>query len=92
MVQRLGPLLGVAAHQLADPGARIARTLGDCRRRLPLGQEPEDLPPTALVRFFGCPGAPLELVHLPVGFQAHASSHAPILQRPPTNWYNRDRR
>jgi hypothetical protein len=70
IVHRLGPLCVVTAHQLADPVARIAGTLRDCRRGLPLGHEPEDLPPAALVRFFGCPVAPLELIHLQVGLQA----------------------
>src|SRR5262245_12138089 len=84
----LRPLRVGATHELADPVARIACTLGDCGGGLPLGEEPEHLSPTTLVWFLGCPVAPLELIHLQVGFQAHASSHGPILQRPGTNRYH----
>jgi hypothetical protein len=58
IVQRLWAFPVVAAHHLPNPLACIPRALGTLCRRLARAQEPEDLPPTALVRILRCPIAP----------------------------------
>ncbi len=68
----------VAFGDLADPIARIARATRRSPSRSAPCQQPEDLPPTALVRLFGRPVAALQLVHRQVRFQAYASGHALI--------------
>jgi hypothetical protein len=66
----------VAFSDLPNPIGRIARTDRDLPRGLPFGQQPEELVPTALVRFFRGPLAALELIHRQMRFQATVSWHA----------------
>ena len=68
-----GTLLVVAAGKLANPIPGIPRGLGDLGGGLAPRELPQDLPPTALVRFLGCPVAPLELVYLQMRCEANAS-------------------
>jgi len=68
--------------------ARIARALGDVRCGVSRGQEPQDLPSRPLVRFFGRPVAPLELVYRQMRFQPEASSQVYMMQQPCHKWYD----
>src|SRR4029079_17040314 len=87
IVHRLRTFHVVSAHDLPNPIACVARALGNLRCGLALAQEPQDLPPTALMRFLRCPIAPPERVHRQVRFQADVSSHIAILRQPQPNWY-----
>jgi hypothetical protein len=82
------PLGVVALGDLANPVARVAGARGDLPRQLPVRQKPENLSPTALVRFPGCPVAQRELVHRQMRGQANASCHAIKLQHPSSNSYD----
>ena len=55
IAHRLRALPVVAAHHLPDPIARVARALGYLCGRVSFAQEPQDLPPTPLVRALRCP-------------------------------------
>src|SRR5258706_12565113 len=81
------PLRVIAFGNLANPVGRIAGAHGNRARRLAFGKQPQDLVPATLVRFFGCPVAPLELVDRQMRFQANVSWHASILQHLRHNWY-----
>jgi hypothetical protein len=72
---------------LTDPVAGVAGARGDGGRGLPFSQQPEDLKPTALVRFLSSSIAPLKLVYRQMRFEAYLSWQAAILQQPITNWY-----
>lgn len=73
------PLLVVAFGNLPDPGAVIPRGLGNRRGGLAPRQQPEDLPPAALMRLV-CGSVPLfELADAQVRRQVNMSAHAPIV-------------
>src|SRR5258706_6188245 len=81
--------LGVVAFgDLANPVARIARTLRDVLGQLAARQQPEDLPPRPFVRLFGRTVASLQLVDTQVGPEMNASCHALILLEPSKSWYD----
>jgi hypothetical protein len=54
IVHAVGSLFVVAFGNLADPVGPIADDGGKFGRGAALGQQPQDLPPGALVRLFGC--------------------------------------
>ncbi len=54
---------------LADPIRRVASALRHRLGGLPAREEPQNLPPTALMGLFGRPIAPLQLVDTEVGSQ-----------------------
>src|SRR5258706_11173133 len=78
----------VAFGDLANPVARIARTLRDVLGQLAARQQPEDLPPRPFVRLFGRTVASLQLVDTQVGPEMNASCHALILLEPSKSWYD----
>jgi len=86
-VHALRALGVVALGNLPDPVGRIARHGRDLHRRVALAQEPEDLPPAALIGFFGRPIAALEVVHAQMGLEMNLSGHAPIVQPPNSKPY-----
>lgn len=78
----LRTLLVVAPRNLADPIAGIPRAVSDLLALLPTGEQPEDLPPAAFMRFFGCTVAPFELVGGQMRLKINVSWHGHILQYP----------
>src|SRR6266851_8806807 len=77
----------VALGELADPVGRIPGHSCDLHGGVPLAEQPEDLPPAALIGFFGRPQAALELIDAQVGLEVNTSGHAPILQPPSSKPY-----
>src|SRR5258708_19811558 len=76
-------LFVVALSDLTDPVRSIANHSRQLRGRVPLGQQPEDLPPRAFVGLFRRPVAPLQVVDTQMRLEVNASCHASILP-PPT--------
>src|SRR5947209_3426132 len=85
----VGALGVVALGNLPDPVARLPGALRDVLRQLPAGEQPQDLPPAAFVRLFGCPVTLFQLLHAQVGAQMTSSSHLLILQWASKTWYQR---
>ncbi len=71
-----GAFTVVALGELPNPVARVARAFGNHWRRLAPCQQPEDLPPTALVRLAGLPIALFQFVNAQVRSKMN-TSHAP---------------
>jgi hypothetical protein len=78
-----GPLLVVALGDLADPVGPIANHARQFGGGVPLGEQPQDLPPGALVGLFRRAVAPLKLVDAQVSLEVNVSGHGEILP-PPT--------
>src|SRR5258708_35090932 len=76
-----GPFSVVAFGDLPNPRAGVAGTLGNILGQLSSGQQPEDLPPRALMRLMRRSIALLQLVDAQVRRQPYPS-HAPILSGP----------
>jgi hypothetical protein len=78
VVHRLRPLRVVAIGQLAAPVGAIAAALGDGFGRLPAREQPEDLPPAALVDLRSLPVAPCQHVGAEAPsklYSSHASTY-----------------
>jgi hypothetical protein len=78
----------VALGNLPDPVGGVAGDRRHLHRRVALAQEPEDLPPAALIGFFGRPRAALEVVDAQMGLEMNLSGHAPIVQPPSSKPYH----
>src|SRR5260221_9740803 len=77
-----GSLFVVALGNLTDPVCSVARGRRKFRRRAPLGEQPEKLPPGALVGLFGRPVASLQFGDGQMGLEMDMSGHAQILPSP----------
>jgi len=75
----LRPLGGVALGDLANPGAVVAGARGDAGGGLPLGQEPQHLPPAALMRLMRGAVALFELGDAEMRRQMNMSAHTLIV-------------
>src|SRR5262245_45125201 len=80
-------LLVVAACHSADPIGRIPGHLGHLIRRMPLREQPEEVPVAALGALPGPAVAAFQLVYIQVRRQFDSSWHAPILQYRRPVWY-----
>src|SRR5258708_31008045 len=78
----------VAFGELADPVRRIAGDRGHRNGGVALTEQPEDLPPAALVWLFRHPIAALQFVEAQVSFEMNLSGHAPIVQPPRSKPYD----
>src|SRR5258706_6233318 len=78
----------VALGELPDPVRRIAGDRGHRNAGVALTEQPEDLSPAAIVRFFGRPIAALQFVAAQVSLEMNVSSHVPILHNPRSNPIN----
>src|SRR5258708_38776231 len=76
------PFSVVAFGELPDPVGRIPGHCRDLHGGVPLAEQPEDLPPAALIGFFGRTIAALALVDAEVRLEMDGSGHAPIVQPP----------
>ena len=88
VVHTLGALSVIALGDLANPVARISRTLGDIFGQLAPSQQPQNLPPRLFIRLFGRPVASFELVDAQIRSEMNSSCHAPILQVPSKRRYH----
>ena len=75
-----GTVRVVALGQLADPIGRIAGALGHLARRLPAREQPEDLPPAALMGLMLAAIASLSFIRREVGVEGDIFWHPLILQ------------
>src|SRR6266849_6753971 len=78
----------VALGELPDPVRRLAGDRGHRNGGVALTEQPEDLPPAALVGLFRHPIAALQVVDAQVSLEMNLSGHAPILQPPRSKPYH----
>ncbi len=74
-----GPFDVVALGDLANPGAVVAGALGNRRGGLAPSQQPENLPPTPLMRLMGGAVALFEVLDAQVRRQMNMSAHTFIV-------------
>jgi hypothetical protein len=78
----------VAVGELTNPIGGIARHRRYLHRRVALAQQPQDLPPAALIRLLGCPKAALKFVNTQMRLEMDVSGQAAILQPPTSRAYD----
>src|SRR5712691_4276709 len=82
IVHALRALGVVALGELADPIGGIARHRRHLYGRVSLAEQPEDLPPTALIGIVRAAIASLQFSHTQMRVEMKMSGHAAILQYP----------
>src|SRR5260370_23761905 len=82
------PLLVGALGALADPVRPVADHGRQLGRGVALRQQPQNLPPGALVGLFRRPIAVLEFFHAQMRLEMNTSGHAAILPPPTNNPYD----
>src|SRR5690348_9454419 len=78
----------IALGELSDPVSRVARHGRNRHGCIALAEQPENVPPTALIGLFRRPIAALEFIDAQVWMQMEVSGHATILQPPTSKPYN----